>query len=243
MSVLRDLLQLLRNLTDPAWLGAWSGAVLYPLLFAIVFAETGLLVGFFLPGDSLLFTAGLLCGTGHIDIFVLNALLIVAAVSGDTVGYWIGYRAGPKLFTREQSLLFRRDYLEKARVFYERHGPKTIVIARFVPIIRTFAPVVAGIGRMSYARFVTYNVAGGIGWVVSMTVAGYTLGRYVWVRENLEKVIIVIVLLSISPGIVEMLRARARARADRADRAAGGPAPAPEERPAVTSAADAERRA
>jgi len=212
---MNEFIQLLRNLTDPDWLGKWSGPVLYPLLSGIVFAETGLLVGFFLPGDSLLFTAGLLCGTGHLDIFVLNALLITAAIAGDTVGYWIGWKSGPVLFQREQSLLFRKDYLQKAHDFYERHGPKTIVIARFVPIIRTFAPVVAGMGRMSYGRFITYNVAGGFGWVVSMTVLGYFLGQNAWVRANLEKVIIAIVILSILPGVFEVLRAR-RAKAPEA---------------------------
>ncbi len=219
---MQELLDFLRTLTTPEELQKWSGPLIYVVVTAIVFAETGLLIGFFLPGDSLLFTVGVLAGTGHVDLFVLNALLIAAAIAGDTVGYWIGYKSGPKLFTREQSLLFRKDYLMHAHDFYERHGPKTIVIARFVPIIRTFAPVVAGIGRMKYSRFLAYNIFGGIGWVVSMTVAGYFLGSVPWVRANLEKVIIGIVILSILPGVIEVLKARRRMR--RA--AAAAPAPA-----------------
>ena len=141
------------------------------LIAAIVFAETGLLVGFFLPGDSLLVTAGIFCtsanptGTPLLNIVSLNVVVIVAAIIGDTVGYWIGAKAGPKIFTREKSLFFSRKHLLRTKEFYERHGGKTIIIARFMPIIRTFAPVVAGVGKMSYRRFVSYNVFGGIGWV------------------------------------------------------------------------------
>ena len=152
----------------------WGG---YAVLVAIVFIETGLFVGFFLPGDSLLITAGLVAATGVLDIRWLLILLSVAAIVGDQVGYAIGYRMGPVLFRRPKSLLFNPMHLERTREFYARHGAKTIVIARFVPIIRTFAPVVAGIGRMEYRRFVFYNVAGGLGWVISMTCAGYLLGR------------------------------------------------------------------
>jgi membrane-associated protein len=144
----------------------WGG---YVVLVAIVFCETGLLIGFFLPGDSLLITAGLVAATGHLDIWWLNALLIAAAIVGDSVGYAIGYRAGPRLFTKEESLLFSRKHLLRTKVFYEKYGGKTIVLARFIPLVRTFAPVVAGIGQMEYRRFVFYNVFGGIGWVVSLT--------------------------------------------------------------------------
>jgi len=136
----------------------WGG---YFVLVVIVFTETGLLVGFFLPGDSLLITAGLVAATGHLNIWALNVLLIVAAVTGDSVGYAIGWRAGPRLFTRPKSMLFNPSHIERTRAFYARHGAKTIVIARFVPIIRTFAPVVAGVGQMEYRRFVLYNIAGG----------------------------------------------------------------------------------
>src|SRR5204862_3130133 len=147
----------------------WGG---YVILVVIVFTETGLLVGFFLPGDSLLVTAGLVAAAGGLNIWWVNSLLIVAAIVGDSVGYAIGARLGPRLFTREQSLLFNPRHVERTRRFYERHGAKTIVIARFVPIIRTFAPVVAGVGQMRYRRFLVYNVAGGVGWVTSMTWMG-----------------------------------------------------------------------
>ena len=147
----------------------WGG---YVVLFAIVFTETGLLVGFFLPGDSLLITAGVVAAAGGLNIWWLNVLLIVAAITGDSVGYAIGARLGPRLFTRPKSLLFNPRHIERTRAFYARHGAKTIVIARFVPIIRTFAPVVAGVGQMEYHRFLFYNVAGGVGWVTSMTWAG-----------------------------------------------------------------------
>jgi membrane-associated protein len=185
----------------------WGG---YGVLFAIVFAETGLLIGFFLPGDSLLFTAGVVAGTGALDIWWLNLLLIVAAVAGDSVGYAIGRRLGPRLFTREKSLLFNPAHVERTRRFYERHGAKTIVIARFVPIVRTFAPTVAGVGQMEYRRFVFYNVAGGIGWVVTMTWAGYALGQFPIIGSNLHVVAGVVIVLSLIPIALELLRERRR---------------------------------
>jgi len=185
----------------------WGG---YGVLFAIVFAETGLLVGFFLPGDSLLFTAGVVAGTGALDIWWLNVLLIVAAVAGDSVGYAIGRRLGPRLFTREKSLLFNPAHVERTRRFYDRHGAKTIVIARFVPIVRTFAPTVAGVGQMEYRRFVFYNVAGGIGWVVTMTWGGYLLGQFPIIGSNLHVVAGVVIVLSLIPIAVELLRERRR---------------------------------
>ena len=185
----------------------WGG---YGLLFAIVFAETGLLVGFFLPGDSLLFTAGVVAGTGALDIWWLNVLLSAAAVGGDSVGYAIGRRLGPRVFSREKSLLFNPAHVERTRRFYDRHGAKTIVIARFVPIVRTFAPTVAGVGQMEYRRFVFYNVAGGIGWVVSMTWAGYALGQFPIIGSNLHVVAGVVIVLSLIPIALELLRERRR---------------------------------
>lgn len=183
----------------------------YAVLVAIVFTETGLLVGFFLPGDSLLITAGLVAAAGGLDIWWLNALLIVAAVVGDSVGYAIGAQLGPRLFTREKSLLFNPRHVERTRRFYARHGAKTIVIARFVPIIRTFAPVVAGVGQMEYRRFLVYNVAGGVGWVVSMTWAGYLLGTAIPnLGSHIHVVVIVVVVLSVIPVVVEILRERRR---------------------------------
>jgi membrane-associated protein len=169
---------------------------------AIVFSETGLLIGFFLPGDSLLVTAGVFAAAGKLNVWHLIGLLSIAAIAGDTVGYWFGRRVGPALFKRPKSLLFNPAHLRRAHDFYEKHGGKTIIIARFMPIIRTFAPIVAGMGGMNYRRFVSFNVFGGIFWVASMTGIGYFLGRIPGVRENIEIVIVVVVFLSILPGII-----------------------------------------
>jgi len=185
----------------------WGG---YTVLFAIVFAETGLLIGFFLPGDSLLVTAGLVASAGALNIWWLNVLLIVAAVIGDSTGYAIGRRLGPRLFTRQKSLLFNPAHVERTRLFYERYGAKTIVIARFVPIVRTFAPVLAGVGEMEYRRFVFYNVAGGVGWVVSMTSAGYLMGQFPVIGSNIHIVVLIVIVLSLIPIAVELLRERRR---------------------------------
>ena len=184
----------------------WGG---YLLLVAIVFAETGLLIGCFLPGDSLLITAGLLAAAGHLNIWWINVLLIAAAIIGDSVGYAIGARLGPRIFTREKSLLFNPQHVLRTRRFYEKYGPKTIVIARFVPIIRTFAPVLAGVGAMEYRRFLTYNVLGGIGWVASMSGAGYLLGQAVPnISKHMHVLVIVIIVLSCVPIAVEIYRER-----------------------------------
>ncbi len=189
----------------------WGG---YAVLTAIVFTETGLLIGFFLPGDSLLITAGLVAAAGHLDIWRLNLLLILAAILGDSVGYAIGRRLGPRLFTRPQSLLFNPRHVERTRAFYARHGAKTIVIARFVPIVRTFAPVVAGVGQMEYRRFVIYNVAGGIGWVTSMTWAGYLLGQAIPnIGDHIHIVVGIVILLSLVPIFIELIRERRRGSA------------------------------
>ena len=187
---------------------AWGG---YIVLFAIIFAETGLLVGFFLPGDSLLVTAGLLASTDAfgLDIVALNALLIPAAIIGDAVGYTIGYRSGKRLLARPDSRFFKREHLDKTQAFYDKHGGKTIVLARFVPLIRTFAPVVAGVARMPYRTFAVFNITGGILWIMSTTLLGYFLGRSI---PNIEKyihyVIGVVILLSIIPIIVEFVKHR-----------------------------------
>ena len=171
----------------------WGG---YAVLVAIVFTETGLLVGFFLPGDSLLITAGLVAGAGGLNIWWLNALLIAAAIVGDSVGYAIGFRTGPRIFTRDDSLIFNRRHLIRTREFYERYGGKTIVLARFIPIIRTFAPVVAGVGQMAYRRFLFYNVFGGIGWVASLTWAGYLLGQTVPnITQHIHLVVAIVIVL------------------------------------------------
>jgi membrane-associated protein len=176
-------------------------------LTVIVFIETGLLVGFFLPGDSLLVTAGLFAARGDLDVATLLVSLSLAAILGDSVGYNIGARTGPKLFTRPDSLLFNRKHLVTTREFYERHGPFTIVIARFVPILRTFAPVVAGVAAMSYQRFLTYNVLGGVGWVASMILGGYFLGQLVPdIHKHIDKVIVIIIFLSLLPAIIKVAR-------------------------------------
>jgi membrane-associated protein len=176
-------------------------------LSVIVFTETGLLIGFFLPGDSLLVTAGLFAARGDLELVPLLLALSVAAILGDTVGYNIGVRAGPKLFTRPDSFLFNRKHLITTKEFYERHGPFTIVIARFVPIIRTFAPVVAGIGAMAYRRFISYNVIGGVGWVCSMTLGGYFLGHMIPnIHQHIDKVIVIVIALSLLPVAIKFAR-------------------------------------
>jgi membrane-associated protein len=178
-------------------------------LIIIVFVETGLLVGFFLPGDSLLVTAGLLASQGLLDVWMLGVLLSIAGIAGDQVGYLIGKATGPKIFTREDSLLFNKKHLYRAQAFYEKHGGKTIILARFMPIIRTFAPVVAGVGAMEYRRFVVFNVVGGLAWVWSMLMTGYVLGRYIpGIERHIEKVIILVIFLSILPGIIGWLKER-----------------------------------
>jgi membrane-associated protein len=188
----------------------WGG---YLLLVGIVFTETGLLVGLFLPGDSLLITAGLLAGMGLLNIWWLNGLVIAAAILGDSTGYAIGTRLGPRIFTRPKSMLFNPKHVQRTQRFYEKYGAKTIVIARFVPIIRTFAPVLAGVGSMRYRRFLTYNVVGGIGWVVSMTLAGYLLGQTVPnISKHIHELVIVIIVLSVIPIAVEFYRERRKTR-------------------------------
>ena len=175
-----------------------------------MFTETGLLVGFFLPGDSLLITAGLVAATGGLNIWWVNVLVMAAAIVGDSVGYAIGYRAGPRIFTREDSLLFHRRHLIRTREFYARHGGKTIVLARFIPIIRTFAPVVARVGQMAYRRFLFFNVFGGIGWVAGLTWAGYLLGQTVPnIDQHVHLVVAIVIVLSVLPIVGEIIKARA----------------------------------
>jgi len=184
-------------------------------LVVIVFSETGLMVGFFLPGDSLLVTAGLFAARGELNIVWLNLALMAAAVVGDATGYWIGKRAGQALYSRPNSFFFRREHLIKTHEFYERHGGKTIVIARFMPIVRTFAPVVAGAADMTYRKFATFNIAGGIGWVAAMTLLGYFLGRVVppeIMEKRLHLLVAVVIFLSLLPGIISFLRVKLGAR-------------------------------
>ncbi len=187
---------------------AQYGAWVYALLATIVFCETGLVVTPFLPGDSLLFVVGTIAAVGGMDLATVIAVLVSAALCGDNVNYWIGRWAGPRVFRKRESRWLNPKHLERTHAFYERHGGKTIVIARFVPIVRTYVPFVAGVGAMPYARFLAYSVFGALLWVVSLTLAGYFFGNLPVVRNNLSAVIALIVLLSITPGIVAWLRHR-----------------------------------
>jgi membrane-associated protein len=203
ISLIQKFFETIYNVPELVRLGGLIGIV------AIVFAETGLMVGFFLPGDSLLVTAGLFAAKGDLDIVWLNVFVIAAAIVGDATGYYIGRRAGKALYSRPNSLLFRREHLIRTHEFYEKHGGKTIVIARFVPIIRTFAPVVAGAAEMTYRSFATYNILGGIGWVLSMTLTGYFLGRAIPnLEERLHIVVAIVIVLSLLPAIIAWLRAK-----------------------------------
>lgn len=207
MQTLRDWFHFLTDVQGLVQAGGYVG------LSIIVFVETGLMVGFFLPGDSLLVTAGLFAAKGDLNIFLLNGLLIASAILGDATGYYIGKKLGPALYRREDSFFFKKKHLIATHDFYERHGGKTIIIARFVPIVRTFAPVVAGIAGMPYRRFAMFNIVGGIGWVVSLTMLGYTLVKaFPGIEKHIEIVILVVIFLSLLPGIMEVVRAKMRAR-------------------------------
>ncbi len=204
------LLEAFQIVTDVQGIVTWGGTA---LVCTIIFVETGLFVGFFLPGDSLLVTAGVFAATGHLDLFALLVLGSVCAVAGDQVGYLIGRKAGQALYSRPDSRFFKRRHLERTHAFYEKHGAKTIVLARFVPVVRTFAPAVAGAAEMNYRRFFSYNVLGGVLWVWSMTLLGYFLGTLIPnVDRYIHWIIVVVVFLSILPVIIEILRSR---RADR----------------------------
>ena len=183
------------------------GTLTYLLLFFIIFMETGLVVTPFLPGDSLLFAAGTFAAIGALDVRILFLLLALAAIIGDTVNYWIGHFIGPRAFTGEVPFL-KKEYLDRTHEFYERHGGKTIILARFIPIIRTFAPFVAGVGEMTYWRFITYNVIGGILWVALFSFGGYFFGNLPVVEKNFSLVIIAIILLSVMPVVVEYIKGR-----------------------------------
>ncbi|HME10597.1 MAG TPA: VTT domain-containing protein, partial [Bryobacteraceae bacterium] len=183
----------------------WYG---YAMLAGIVFAETGLLVGFVLPGDSLLFTIGVVAGAGQLNIAVIMGLLFAACMLGDWSGYLIGRRTGPAIFSRPDSRFFKQEYLHRTSLFYEKHGGKTIIYAKFVPIIRTFAPFVAGVAKMRYSRFLAFDIFGGAGWVFSMTILGYLLGGIPLVRRNFEKFVLLVVFVSILPLLWHAIRAR-----------------------------------
>jgi membrane-associated protein len=232
MEAIVDFLYFIKdNILNPKvlidWMLSLLGPWVYAGLFFIVFAETGLAVGFFLPGDSLLVVCGLFAAAGKLNIWLMWLLLFVAAVVGDAVGYYSGRKVGQAVFTRPKSRFFNPKHLKKAHAFYEKHGGKTIIIARFVPIVRTFAPIVAGAAEMSYRQFAIYNVVGGFAWVTSMLFAGYFLGGLVeqFVRnvfgvegflleDHIDKVVIVVVILSILPIIFEYIKARREHKAE-----------------------------
>jgi len=186
--------------------GTWT----YLILFLIIFCETGLVITPILPGDSLLFAAGAFAAIGSLDVFLLFILLTIAAVAGDTVNYSVGAYMGPKIFHKEHVRFLNREYLDRTHQFYEKHGGKTIIIARFMPIIRTFAPFVAGIGKMTYMHFISFNVVGGIVWIASFVFGGYYFGNIPIVKKNFTLVILAIIILSVMPGIIEFIRHRYR---------------------------------
>jgi membrane-associated protein len=214
--MLSTVLEVFRSLTDPdklihlltQVLTGWLG---YALLAGVVFAETGLLVGLFLPGDSLLFTVGVVCGAGDLDIVKICALLTLVSIAGDQSGYFLGSRTGPAIFSRPDSKFFKQEYVRRTQAFYEKHGGKTLIYAKFVPIVRTFAPFMAGVGKMQYLRFLSFNIFGGIGWVLLATLAGYYLGGIPAVRHNFEKVVIGIAVVSVLPMVIQYFRSRKEA--------------------------------
>jgi membrane-associated protein len=211
--MIHSFIEFLRTLTDPDKLIHFLSTVVtgwysYALLAAIVFSETGLLVGFVLPGDSLLFTIGVVCGAGRLDMTVMIVLLICACMIGDWSGYLLGRRTGPAIFSRPDSRFFKQEYLQRTHAFYEKHGGKTIIYAKFVPIIRTFAPFVAGIANMPYRRFLPFDIVGGTGWVISMTLLGYFLGGVPIVRRHFEKFVLLIIFVSLLPLAIHAVHAR-----------------------------------
>ena len=206
--MISSILEFLRSLTDPerlilllsTLLTGWLG---YTALAGVVFAETGLLLGFFLPGDSLLFTVGVVSGAGQLNIALINGLLMAAAIIGDTTGFWLGHHTGPRIFARKDSLFFKQEYVTRTKHFYEKYGGKTIIFARFVPVIRTFAPFMAGVSQMSYRRFLSFSVFGSLGWVFLMTMLGYELGSVPIVRKHFDAVVLLIIFISLLPTIRE----------------------------------------
>ena len=209
--MIHALLEFLRTLTTPdrlihllsTVLSGWLG---YAALTAIVFAETGLLVGFVLPGDSLLFTIGVVAGAGQLNLTIMIVLLIAACLAGDWCGYLLGRRAGPAIFNRPDSRFFKQEHLQRTNAFYAKHGGKTIIYAKFVPVIRTFAPFVAGVGNMRYRSFVSFDVFGATGWVISMTVLGGLLGKIPLVQRNFEKFVLMVIVVSLLPMILQAIK-------------------------------------
>ncbi|MFB3778665.1 MAG: DedA family protein [Bryobacteraceae bacterium] len=211
--MIQALLDFLRTLTTPerlihlisTVLTGWLG---YGLLFGVIFAETGLLTGFFLPGDSLLFTVGVVVGAGKLDLLTINLVLMAAALLGDSMGYFLGRRTGELVFRRPDGRFFKKQYVHRTQAFYSKYGGRTMIYAKFVPIVRTFAPFMAGVGRMNYARFLSYDVFGAVGWVFGLTTLGYYLGSVPLIRRHFEKVILLIIFVSLVPVLREAWIAR-----------------------------------
>lgn len=209
-----QVLSFLHSLTNPDKLIALlattlTGWIGYLVLFAVVFAESGLLVGFFLPGDSLLFTVGVVAGAGKLQVWTIIVMLAIASMLGDGIGFLLGSTLGYRLFQNPKSRIFRREYLDRTHSFYERHGGKTILYAKFVPIIRTFAAFIAGVAKMNYGRFLSFNVGGAVGWVTLMICLGYSLGNVQFVRQNFEKVVLLIIAVSLIPAALQILKRKA----------------------------------
>jgi len=209
VATLQQMLDFLKQLTDPESIISYGGLAL--LLF-VVFAETGLLIGFFLPGDSLIFISGMICRTKPellgVNITVLLILLIVAAVIGNMAGYWFGHKVGPALFNRKDSWLFKKRYLETTRTFYDKNGGKTLILGRFLPIIRTFAPILAGIIKIPFGRFMLFNIAGAVAWIVSLGLCGYFLGQIKWVQENIGYIVIFLIVITLIPVATTWIRSK-----------------------------------
>ena len=213
--MVHTIIDFLRSLYNPdkliqllgMLLSSWPGCA---ALFGLVFSETGLLVGIVVPGDSLLITVGVVVGAGHSNIALVNAVLMLAAIVGDSTGYLLGRQTGPRIFTRKDSLFFKQEYVSRTQAFYERYGGKTILIARFLPVVRSFAAFMAGVGRMPYLRFLPFSVCGGVGSVFLLTMLGYELGGTPFVKHYFDKVILAIVFLSLLPTLIEVVKARRR---------------------------------
>ena len=222
--MIHSLIDFLRSLTDPerlihllsTLLSGWLG---YAALAGLVFSETGLLIGLVIPGDSLLFTVGVVCGAGQLNIVAVNLLLMTAAIAGDSTGYLLGRQTGPRIFSRPDSRLFKQDYVTRTRAFYARYGGKTVMFARFVPIVRTFAAFLAGVGEMPYLKFLPFSLCGGIGSVFLLTVLGYELGSVPLVRRYFDFVILLIIFVSLLPSFIEVARGLREHRTKSAERA------------------------
>jgi membrane-associated protein len=209
MDILRIFIDVVLHLDQHLdWVIRTYGIWTYAILFIIIFCETGFVITPFLPGDSLLFASGTFVAIGSLDMGWLAGSLSLAAIAGDTLNYWIGHAMGPKVFTREDSRLLNREHLDRTHRFYQKYGGKTIILARFIPIIRTFAPFVAGIGEMSYKRFIAFNVIGGIAWILFFILCGYFFGNIPAVRNNFFIVILAIIIISTLPIVIELLRQR-----------------------------------